>query len=78
MALQMNHTNKWDDFREPIPPAPERRSAEPEPYTPFPLDALPPVIADFAAAVGSTICVDPVCAVLPMLSMPNMFLILKF
>ena len=38
------------------------------PYTPFPLDSLPPVMATFAREVGRTVCVDPAQAVLPMLT----------
>ena len=38
------------------------------PYSPFPLDALPPVMSEFAAALARTVCVDPSLAALPMLS----------
>lgn len=38
------------------------------PWRPFPLDALPTVVRDFAAEIGRTICVDESVAILPMIS----------
>jgi hypothetical protein len=37
-------------------------------WHPFPLDALPPVMERFAGELARSLCVDPVMAVLPMLS----------
>jgi hypothetical protein len=37
-------------------------------YQPFPVDALPPVMAQFADDLGRSLCVDPAMAALPMLS----------
>ena len=45
----------------------EDGSGGPDPQ-PFPLEALPPVMADFADDVGRALCVDPAMAALPMLS----------
>lgn len=39
-----------------------------ENYKSFPVDALPTVMQQFATELGRTLCVDPVMAVLPMLS----------
>jgi hypothetical protein len=51
---------------EPAQAEPERRPT-PAPQ-PFPVDALPPVMAKFADEVGRSLCVDPAMAALPMLS----------
>ena len=39
-----------------------------EPWHPFPLEVFPPIMRHFAAETGRTLCVDPVMAALPMIS----------
>jgi hypothetical protein len=49
---------------DPVPKSPDVE----HPWRPFPLNALPPVISEFAAEVARTMHVDPVMAALPMLT----------